>query len=63
MKETRARNVIARARRTGLTGRVIGKRNRRDENRSVIIDNGYGLVVTARYEVANDWIKARKQHA
>ena len=63
MKETRARKIIARARRTGLTGRVVGKRNRKDENRSVIIDNGYGLVYTSRYEVANDWIKTRKQHA
>ena len=63
MKETRARKIIARARRTGLTGRVIGKKYSRGKGRSVIIDNGYGLVVTSRYEVANDWIKARKQHA
>jgi len=58
MTSKRAKEVAEKARRAGLTARVLGRKiYGRGEKKGVAIRNRYGYVVTSRYEVANDWIR------
>ena len=58
MSNDRAKQIVARARRAGLTGRVIGRASKTPKGRRCVsIRNQYGYIVTSRFEVANNWIK------
>ena len=59
MTSKRAKEVAEKARRAGFTARVLGRKiYGRGDKKGVAIRTQHGYVVTSRYEVANEWIRA-----